>query len=295
MAGGSARDLRRRIRSVRNTAQLTRAMKMVAAAKLRRTQEAMLGARPAAEALRVVLGGVARRARPELHPLLAARPERSVEYIILTGDKGLAGSFNANVLRHADHILAERREAGQTARVVLIGRRGSDYYRRRPKVEVIERHSDVFRQVTYAFAREVAGRIEQRYIAGETDAVYLVYNQFRSMISQKLVIEPLLPLSLLATADGATDDRSQVDYLYEPEPEALLAEILPRFVSFQVYHALLESAAAEHAARMTAMEAATKNANELIGKLTLQMNRARQASITTEIIEVVSGAEALAH
>lgn len=285
------RDLRRRIRSIRNTSQLTRAMKMVSAAKLRRAQEAMLAARPYAESLRHVLGSLGRRVDPALHPLLVRREEKTVEILVLTGDKGLCGSFNTNILRAAESAWRERAAAGRDVRLNLIGKRGVDYFRRRPQYTVVERRQDVFRHVDFRLAEELAQGLERRFVSGDVDAVMLAYNQFRSTMSQKVVVEPLLPFSGLSTEPD--EETWASDYIYEPAPRELLDALIPRFVTFTLYHALLESCAAEHAARMTAMESATKNAEELIYKLTLRMNRVRQASITSEIIEVVSGAQAL--
>lgn len=285
------RDLRRRIRSIRNTSQLTRAMKMVSAAKLRRAQETMLAARPYAESLRHVLGSLARRVDPSLHPLLVRREEKIVECLVLTGDKGLCGSFNTNILRAAEGAWREHTAAGRQVRLNLIGKRGVDYFRRRPQYPVVERRQDVFRSVDYRLAEDLAHGLEQRFVEGEVDAVLLVYNQFRSTMSQRVAVEPLLPFAGLSAEP--VDEGYAADYIYEPAPRDLLDALIPRFVTFSLYRALLESCAAEHAARMTAMESATKNAEELINKLTLRMNRVRQASITSEIIEVVSGAQAL--
>jgi F-type H+-transporting ATPase subunit gamma len=282
------RDLRRRIRSVKNTSQLTRAMKMVSAAKLRRAQESMLGARPYSSALERVLVEVAERTSGEIHPLLVARETKIVELVVLAGDKGLCGSFNAAVLRAADRAIREQRDAGRDVRLTIIGKKAVEYYRRR-EARIVEAHGDLFREFDYSAAADIARNLQERYVAGESDAVHLVYNEFKSAISQRLIVQPLLPIGGLE--EKKKDEK--VDYLYEPEASALLADLLPRYLAFCLYHAMLESVAAEHAARMTAMDSATRNAEEMIEKLTLVMNRARQAAITTEIIEVVSGAEAL--
>ncbi len=289
----NTRDLRRKIRSVRNTAQLTRAMKMVAAAKLRRSQEAMQAARPYSEALRRVLADVALRARPDLNPLLAGRPIRRVDLFVLTSDRGLAGAFNANILRAAETWRAEKLAEGVEVHLTLVGRKAVDYFRRRGNPNVRKAMSDLGKQIGYAMAEDLAEEVEARFVSGETDAVYLVYNRFRSVVSQEVVVDPLLPLSELSAGEPAGFRREGIDFIYEPEPEQLVGALLSRFVAFGVYRALVESTAAEHAARMAAMDNATRNAQELIAKLTLQMNRIRQAAITTEIIEVVSGAEAL--
>lgn len=293
MGGNNIRDLRRRIRSVRNTSQLTRAMKMVSAAKLRRAQEAMLAARPYSAALRRVLGSIALRAQPELHPLLASRPEKAIDLIVISGDRGLAGAFNANILRAAEQWRRERTAAGTEVHLTLIGRKAGDFYRRRPQVPVREVLQDVFRGFDFARAQGYARVFEQRFTSGETDGVYLAYNEFRSVVSQHVVVEPLLPLAGVAGQQEGVPRREGVDYIYEPEPALMMGRLLSRFVAFGLYHALLESVAAEHGARMSAMDNATRNAGEMIARLTLQMNRMRQAAITKEIIEVVSGAESL--
>jgi F-type H+-transporting ATPase subunit gamma len=280
-------DIRRRIRSVKSTQQITKAMKMVSAAKLRRAQDRVLAARPYARLIRDLLSSVAARlpqSDAPLHPLLERRPEERLLLMLLTGDKGLAGAFNANLIKASQAFLAEH--AAQRVELELVGRKGRDYYRRRA-TPISGEHVNVFAKVEYATAKEIAQKAISRLTAGEVDAVYLVYNEFKSVLSQKLVVDRILPLDAPAAAAGA------VDYLYEEPPEQLLGTLLPRYVEVQVYHAMLESAAAEHAARMTAMDAATTNAGEMIDKLTLYMNRVRQASITKELIEVVSGAAAI--
>ncbi|RMG48690.1 MAG: ATP synthase F1 subunit gamma [Acidobacteria bacterium] len=290
MAGASTRDLKRRIRSVKNTSQLTRAMKLVSAAKLRRAQEQMLAARPYAHSLRRVIEEVARRVEPGRHPLLAVRELRKVELIVIAGDKGLCGSFNANILRAAENEWRRHTDAGREVELTLVGKKAVDHYRRR-SAKVRERHQDVFRSMDYTFAVDLARGVEERFVDGLVDGVFLVFNEFKTTIAQRVVVQPLLPLAGLQKAER--EEAAASEYLYEPSPERLLRGLLPRYLAFLVYHALLESIAAEHAARMTAMDSATRNADEMIAKLTLMMNRARQAAITTEIIEVVSGAQAL--
>jgi len=287
------RDYRRRIKSVRNTVQLTKAMKMVAAAKLRRSQEAMLAARPYSTALRKVIAEVSRRANPEIHPLLSARPEKTVDLIVCTGDRGLAGAFNTNILKAAEQWREERERAGVKVEVTAIGRKAADYYRRRPQIPLRRSISDLFRELTFEVAREVAEQFETRFVDGVTDGVFIAYNEFRSVISQRVAVEPILPLAELSGLQPEDFTPSETDYIYEPAPEQLLGHLLNRYVAFRTFHAFLESAAAENAARMSAMDNATRNGEEMIAKLTLQMNRIRQASITKEIIEVVSGAQAL--
>ena len=319
-------DIKRRIRSVKNTQQITKAMKMVAAAKLRRSQDRILGTRPYALELVKVTSKLAQGARaaafdaeaeeaeageeieaaeehPDpigaagVHPLLAERPEEKVLLVVVTGDRGLAGSFNANVLRRA------RQAVGRWGKVelLLLGKKGADFFGRR-QVPIRRAHRDLFSEVTYAAAKEIAADVAKAYAEGEYDAVYVIYNRFRSVMQQELTEERLLPIPIGERAEAAGErGRSDegagaaagTDYLFEPSPGAILAQILPRYVTFQVYRVLLESQAAEHAARMTAMDSATSNAGEMIEKLTLHYNRARQAAITKELIEVVSGANAL--
>ncbi|HVN74939.1 MAG TPA: ATP synthase F1 subunit gamma [Thermoanaerobaculaceae bacterium] len=283
----SKQDLRRRIRSVRSTQQLTRAMKMVYAAKLRRSQAAVLEARPYAAALDGVLKSLAGRVGVGRHPLLEVRPERSVTLVVVAGDKGLCGAFNTNILREATTLLGSGR--WEHADLVLVGRRGIDYFRRRGLASAAA-YPELMKRVTRQESRDVAHRLAGRYESGATDAVYVLYNRFRSILRQEVTLERLLPVE---QATGAEDGASGA-YIYEPSPQALLGGILPRYVEFQVLRALLDSQAAEHAARMTAMDSASKNAAEMIDRLTLTYNRARQASITKELIEIVSGAQALA-
>jgi F-type H+-transporting ATPase subunit gamma len=278
-------DIRRRIRSVKNTQQITKAMKMVAAARLRRSQDRILATRPYALEIRKVIGNLAAHAGELKHPLLEVRPEKKVLLVVVTGDKGLAGSFNANVLRRANETIPTLPEVA----LLLLGKKGSDFYRRRG-LPVRKGYTALFTNVTYAQAQEIAADVSQAYAEGEYDAVHVVYNQFKSMLVQELTEERLLPVP---TSGGEERTRSGRQYLFEPKAEEILAELLPRYVTFQLYRILLESQAAEHAARMTAMDSATKNASEMIERLTLRYNRARQAAITTQLIEVVSGANAL--
>jgi F-type H+-transporting ATPase subunit gamma len=278
-------DIKRRIRSVRNTMQLTKAMKMVAAAKLRRAQERMLKARPYSQAMLKVLRSLAARANPEEHPLLQVHGDRKVEVVVVTADKGLCGGFNAGIIRAAETFSRGLFEKELT--FYTVGKKGRDYFRRR--VNVGRELVDAFRVVEFSIAQEIAQGLIERYVSGELDQIYLVYNEFKSAIQAKPVVLQLLPIAPEELADGETLD----EYIYEPSAEELFTSLLPSYVENQVFQAMLESTAAEHAARMAAMESASKNAGELIDSLTLTMNRVRQASITTEIIEVVSGAEAL--
>ncbi|HEY7337074.1 MAG TPA: ATP synthase F1 subunit gamma [Bryobacteraceae bacterium] len=280
-------DIRRRVRSVRNTQQITKAMKMISAAKLRRAQDRALAARPYAATLRQILANVAEAAQQNpdagAHPLLAARPENRILLVVVTADRGLAGGFNSNLLRLAQRFVDENR--GKELSFELIGRKGRDYFRRRGAT-ILGDYLDVFRNVRWEDADKIADSIMGRFSRAEVDSVYLFVNEFKSVVAPNVTYSKILPIE-------APKSASPADYIYEQPPEELLSSLLPRYVRVQLYRALLESAAAEHAARMTAMDAATKNASDMIDKLTLYMNRVRQASITREIIEIVSGAAAL--
>jgi F-type H+-transporting ATPase subunit gamma len=278
-------DLRRRIASIRNTMQLTKAMKTVSAAKLRRAQDAMLAARPYADQLQKVLKSLASRANPEAHPLLARRADRRVRALVVTSDRGLCGSFNVNICRTAAGFLEDHRH--KDLELLTVGRKGREYFKRRDYT-IGRDWQDVLRTVDYTTAVDISRFLIDSYVNDEIDAVFIVYNEFKSTMQQKPVVERLLPIERLDLEPGESED-----YIYEPDATTLFNRLLPKHVEFQIYRALRESVAAEHAARMTAMDAATRNAGELIDRLTLYMNRVRQASITTEIIEVVSGAEAL--
>jgi len=362
-------DIRRRIRSVVNTRQITKAMKTVSAAKLRRAQEGALAARPYSQMLTNVLKSLVARAdvydpitgEPR-HPLLAERPEKNILLIVVTGDKGLAGAFNTNILKIVSKFIESKPE--QNIDVECIGRKGRDFMRRRypsapatnngatgvspvpsgedarlsteaalpraGRVQIVGEHVGILGKVEHAFASNLAESVIERYTRGEIDGVYILYNEFKSVIAQRLIAEHLLPIKEIGVVDvrmaeeaeeeerkrrieaaksagvgvrpidtHAVDEAaarfgvSQVDYIYEQRPEQLFHEILPKYIGIQIFHALLESVAAEHAARMTAMDSATNNASDMIDSLTLAMNRARQAKITKEIIEIVSGAAAL--
>ncbi len=278
-------DLKRRIRSIRNTMQVTRAMKMVSAAKLRRAQDRILRARPYAERTRHLLGSLAARATPDTHPLLRRNPPQRTLVVVVAADKGLCGSFNAGILRAAQNFARDR--AGDDLVWAAIGKRSRDYLARRH--DLAAQWTDIFRNVDFAIGKEIAGELMRRFLDHEVDSIVLVYNEFKSAIQARPVVLQLLPIEPAQLSPEESGD----EYLYEPSAEGLFAALLPHYVEIQVFNALIESAAAEHAARMAAMDSATKNAGELIDGLTLRMNRVRQASITTEIIEVVSGAEAL--
>ena len=340
-------DIRRRIRSVTNTRQITRAMKMVSAARLRRAQERALAARPYSQMLTSVLKSLVSRADiydpatgELLHPLLVRRPEQNVVLIVVTGDKGLAGAFNANILKAAMRFIESK--AGKNIEIEAIGRKGRDFLRRRfttagsdaktdvARAAIVGEQVGVLNKIEYPLASDLSEKLIRRYTHGEIDAVYLVFNEFKSVIAQRLVVERILPIEQIGDPDiaqskemeleqkqrvveaakgtgvalrptdtGEIDARAAqfasapVDYIYEQPPHELFRSLLPKYVGIQIFHALLESVAAEHAARMTAMESATNNASDMIDSLTLAMNRARQAKITKEIIEIVSGAAAL--
>ncbi len=286
----SLRDIRNRIGSVKSTRQITKAMKMVAAAKLRRAQDAILKTRPYVQLLDQMLTRVAARALAEdtvAHPLLAPRTLRTADVVVITSDRGLAGGFNSNIARRAQRFLTEEGERFERIAVSTIGKKGREFFRAR-KVEIVKDFTGIHADLRYEKAEAIASEYTQRYLAGEVDAVFLAYNEFKSAIAQKPVVVQLLPIET-----PAAESTAGIDFKYEPSREALLAELLPRQITMQVWRALLESAASEHGARMSAMESATKNAEEMIAALTLQYNRARQAYVTKELMEIVSGAEAL--
>jgi F-type H+-transporting ATPase subunit gamma len=287
----SLRDIRNRIGSVKNTRQITKAMKMVAAAKLRRAQDAVTRTRPYAQILEQALAQIAARAQSEetpTHPLLAQREARVAEVVLVTSDRGLAGGFNSNVIRRVQRFTTENADTYERVLVSTVGRKARDFYRAR-RLEVRKDYTGVHSALSFAKAEEIAQELSQRFLAGEVDAVFLAYNEFKSAIAQVVTIRQLLPISTAQVDGGAP----AFDFIYEPSRDQLLAELLPRQIATQVDRALLESAASEHGARMTAMESATKNAEEMIAALTLQYNRARQAYVTKELMEIVSGAEAL--
>jgi F-type H+-transporting ATPase subunit gamma len=339
-------DIRRRIRSVRNTRQITKAMKMVSAAKLRRAQERALAARPYSQMLVNVLRSLVRRADiydpvtgQVKHPLLARRPENNVLLIVVTGDKGLSGAFNANLLKAAMRFIETK--AGKNVDIVAVGRKGRDFLRRRfpvskvgeprkGQVQIVGEHIGILGKVDFEYISDLSQNLVDAYERCEIDSVYLVFNEFKSVIAQRLVVETMLPVenigeydvvqaeeptkeerervaeaavaagvSLEAADTRAIDEKAkqfgtaEVDYIYEQPPEELFRSLLPRYVAVQLFHAMIESWAAFNAAQMTAMESATNNASDMIDSLTLVMNRARQANITKEIIEIVSGAAAL--
>jgi len=281
-------DIRRRIRSVQSTQKITRAMKFVAAAKLRRAQERIVEARPYAIKMAELVQVLGRGLGEDKHPLLARREAVRPLYVVVTADKGLCGAFNSNVIRRALDLLRGR--PADAMALVAVGRKSRDFFRRRPWPVRVERVG-LLDRLTFEQARELAQELIQAFLAAEVDEVWLVFNEFRSVAVQKVVVERLLPIEPPAAEEAG--EGSGVEYLYEPDPATILGALLPRHVEVQVYRALLESAAGEHGARMTAMEAATKNADEMIGQLTMQYNKARQERITKELLDIVGGAEAL--
>ncbi|HLW51507.1 MAG TPA: ATP synthase F1 subunit gamma [Candidatus Angelobacter sp.] len=339
-------DIRRRIRSVKNTRQITKAMQMVSAAKLRRAQDRALAARPYAQMLTNVLKSLVSRAEiydpvsgEPRHPLLMRRPEKTVLLMVVSGEKGLAGAFNSNILKAATRFIESKRE--RNIDVINMGRKARDFFRRRypfnenPQerrgpIQIIAEHVGLMSRAQFSAAREIAEKVVELYSTNVVDSVYIVYNEFKSVISQRLVVDDVLPIravgevvhevteevseeerkrrleaalhagaSVRGADTSAIDQRAagfataEVDYIYEQPAEQLFADLIPRYISVQLFRAMLESEAAEHAARMTAMDSATNNASDMIDSLTLEMNRVRQAKITKEIIEIVSGAAAL--
>lgn len=296
----SLRDIRKRIRSVKNTRQITKAMKMVSAAKLRKAQDAIIAARPYAKMLDQIISELVARAGGEelAHPLLSARPApRKVELLLLTSDRGLAGGFNSNIIRRASRYLYEN--SGVQVEISTVGRKGNDFFRNRGQA-MRKDFGHLYKSLNYLNASQVAQELSARFLSGEVDAVYVIYNEFLSAISQKVTVSQLLPLQTLtpetpaAAAAGETaTPTALVDFKYEPGRQQVLDRLVPQAVSIKLYRALLESVASEHGSRMSAMENATSNATDMIASLSLTYNRTRQAVITKELMEIVSGAEAL--
>ena len=286
-------DFRRRIRSVKNTQQITRAMKFVAAARLRRAQEAALAARPYARELARVLRSIMSRIDQPEHPLLAHRPEEKILVVVLTGERGLAGAFNSNILRKASDFF--RSNKGKKLSVIPVGKKGRDALRK-AGFHIAAEYVNVLARVNFGTARDIASVVTDLYAKEEADSVYIVFSEFKTVMTPNLVLEKLLPVEPMRADEESANERAsaQIDYIYEQPKELLLDRLLPRYIETQILRAMLESSAAEHAARMTAMESATKNAGDVIEALTLYMNKVRQAAITKEIIEIVSGASSTA-
>jgi F-type H+-transporting ATPase subunit gamma len=281
----SLKALRKRISTVKSTQQITKAMKMVAAAKLRRAQEAAERARPYAAKMQEMFAAVVAGVEEGAHPLLARREEQRIDLVVVTSDRGLCGGYNTNLIRMAETFVREH--AGQQVSLTLVGRKANDYFKRRNQT-ILDAHTGIMGHPVVDTARALAQTLTKRFAEGETDAVHLLYSRFRSAISQIPTVTPLLPVA--APAEGAAP---AVEYIFEPKRPELLALLLPRYIEAILVQALLESIASEHGARMTAMDNATSNASDMMERLTLQMNRARQATITTELMEIISGAEAL--
>jgi F-type H+-transporting ATPase subunit gamma len=280
--------IKKRIVSVKNTRQITKAMKMVSAAKLRRAQENVVAARPYAKKLGEVLGRLTAISDSDSSPLQQKREVKSALLLVVTSDRGLCGGFNTNLCKAADRFVNEHKAEYPSISVMTIGRKGYEYLKNRQKV--YKNQAGVLNKFNYQTAAILASEVINGFLAEEYDEVFLIYNAFRSVMAQDITLEKLLPVAPPAAA--ASEEPSPV-YIYEPDKEALLNELLPKNVEVQIYRSLLESTASEHGARMTAMDSASKNADEMIGKLTLQYNRARQAAITTELIEIISGAESI--
>ena len=304
MAKASLRDIRKRITSVRSTQKITKAMKMVAAAKLRRAQESILAVRPYATKMFELLNRLAQRVSMEAHPLLAFREPKRVEVVVFASDRGLCGAFNMNLIQRAERFLSEEKGRAEEIALSFFGRKGRDYFRKR-KVNIRREYVNYFGKVDYLLASRLGQELVRDYIDNRVDRIYLLYSEFRSAIQQRVVLKRILPVISTEEPEGGErrgveaspgpgkSAAKAVDYLYEPSEGEILDKLLPMYAEVQVYQALLETVASEYGARMTAMENATSNAAEMIDKLTLIYNKARQASITKELIEIVSGAEAL--
>lgn len=289
MAKANLRDIRKRISSVRSTQQITKAMKMVAAAKLRRAQENMMATRPYATKIHEMLSRLAARTSADIHPLLARRNPQRLELILFTSDRGLCGAYNINLMQRAEKFLEEEKKKYGQIYFSFIGRKGRDYFRKR-QVPIHREKVNFFGRVDYNMAAQIGQDLIKAYTANEVDMVCLLYSEFISPLQQRPVLKTILPIVQRVEAE---EEELGVDYLYEPSAAEILNQLLPLYIEVQIYQALLESLASEYGARMTAMENATKNAAEMIDKLTLFYNKVRQASITKELIEIVSGAEAL--
>ncbi len=279
------RDIRRRIRSAKNIQQITRAMKFVSAARLRKAQDKVVAARPYARQMLAVLNSIATRVPEQSHPLLTQRGREKIELVVITADKGLCGAYNTNIIKQAIEIVA--RHQGSAIELNILGKRGRDFFRRRA-FAVRHETIHILQRVSFDDAAAIAADLIAEFEGGRKDQVWLVYNEFKSVVQQRVVVEPLLPIRRLSIADEA----GRLEYLYDEPPQQIFGRLLPKHVEAQVFRALLEASASEHGARMTAMDAATKNASEMIDSLTLHANKVRQAGITKELIEVVSGAVA---
>jgi F-type H+-transporting ATPase subunit gamma len=287
----SLKDIKKRIGTVKNTQQITKAMKMVSAAKLRRAQEAVVAARPYADKMADVLSSLAVRDEADSHPLLEERGKGKALVVLITGDRGLCGGFNTNISKAAERFIREKQEDFESYELLIVGRKGNDYLKRRAGMDIANVHENLIgtSQVSYPVGALLGQEVIDLYRNGEYDGVFLIYNAFQSAMTQVQTVTQLLPI----VAKEVDDEAQVTDYIYEPNAAEVLDEILPKHIEVQIFRSLLESSASEHGARMTAMDSASKNASEMIGKLTLMYNRARQAAITTELSEIVSGAESI--
>lgn len=286
----SLKDIKKRIGSVKNTQQITKAMKMVAAAKLRRAQDAAVAARPYAEKLQSVLSNLASREEADAHPLLSQRGTSRALVVLMTADRGLCGGFNANVSKEAERFIRTNEQGFDDIDLMIIGRKGRDFLKNRLGDKIVKVYENITTDATYKTAQLIGEEVVEAYSEEKYDAVYILYNAFQSAIVQNVTLEQVLPIQPKEMDEAAADS---VDYIYEPDKAGVLSEILPKMVEVQFFRGLLESNASEQGARMSAMDSASRNASEMISKLTLQYNRARQAAITTELMEIISGAESI--
>ncbi|HJT22171.1 MAG TPA: ATP synthase F1 subunit gamma [Nitrospira sp.] len=289
----SLQSLRRKIAAFKNTQKITKAMKMVAAAKLKRSQDRILAARPYAHKMREVLGNLSRRVNRAAHPLLQKRAGRKIEVLVVTSDRGLCGGFNGNIVRRSAEFVRQCEARGIHVTLSIVGRKGRDYFRRRPW-PIRQEWTGVFDKLSFEHAIDIGGDLTDHFTKGTFDELYVVYNEFKSAIQQRIIVEQLFPIDAAAEFDAhPTEGAAGGSYLYEPDEGELLNALLPKHFQVQAYRILLESAAAEHGARMAAMDGATRNAGQLIKKVTLYYNKTRQAAITKELMDIVGGAEAL--
>jgi F-type H+-transporting ATPase subunit gamma len=286
------RDIRKRLKAIQSTKKITAAMKMVAAAKMRKVQDRMMNFRPYSSRMQTVLSDLARVSERELHPLLALRPKKTVEVLVITSDKGLCGAFNTNILKAAYKHINQLKHDGLEVSVSVVGRKARDFFRRR-NVPMRNAWVGLSGRISYANAQEIGSNLVEGYTGETFDEVTVIYNEFKSLISQKVTLMKMLPLGAIEGEEKGKEAEMKADYLYEPSRAAIFERLLPKYIEIQVYRALLESSAAEEASRMAAMENATKNCSELIIKVTLLANKVRQAGITKDLMDIVGGVEAL--
>ncbi|MDH3998647.1 MAG: ATP synthase F1 subunit gamma [Desulfuromonadales bacterium] len=285
----SLKDIKKRIGSVKSTSQITKAMKMVSAAKLRKAQDAVVAARPYADKIHDVISSLATREDADAHPLLGARGKERALFVLMTADRGLCGGFNSNISKACERQIRENAEGYEAIDLMIIGRKGNEQLRRKLGETIVKVHENLTGNVTYATAKLLGEELVEGYASEKYDAVYLMYNAFQSAITQVITTDQLLPV----VPKEMEEDAFATDYIYEPTQGEVLDQLLPKYVEVKIFRGLLESVASEHGARMSAMDSASKNASEMIGKLTLQYNRARQAAITKELMEIISGAESI--